>query len=158
LSFTLWMIIVNTSFWLVCHFGIAWGVRLFSRSLYERNKWFFKEYPFEKRLYKKIHLVKWKDKLPELGRMMNFEKKHLKKQVSLKYIDKFILETYYAEFGHLAIAILGFLCILVNPSEYIRMALICSVINFIIQIPFCLIQRYNRPRLVRLKSRLNKGN
>ncbi|WP_418066713.1 hypothetical protein [Rummeliibacillus stabekisii] len=26
--------------------------------------------------------------------------------------------------------------------------------NFIIQLPFCLIQRYNRPRLVRIKAKL----
>ena len=148
------MITINTSFWLLCYFGIAWGVRVFPRALYENNIWFFKNYPFEKELFKILRVEKWKDRLPEWGKLLNFEKKYLKKVLSLEYIDKFIMETYYAEFGHLAIGICGFLCILVNPKEYIVMATICSIVNFIIQIPFCIIQRYNRPRLYRIKNRL----
>lgn len=101
---------------------------------------------------------KWKDKLPEWGKVWNFEKKNLNKELSLKYVDKFILETYYAEIGHLGMAIFGFACILVNPTDYALMAFICSIINLIIQIPFCIIQRYNRPRLVRLKLRLEYKN
>ncbi len=50
--------------------------------------------------------------------MWSFEKKHFNKELSLKYVDKFILETYYAEMGHLGMAIFGFACILVNPSNY----------------------------------------
>ena len=86
--------------------------------------------------------------------MWNFEKKHLNKVLSLKYVDKFIFETYYAEMGHIGMAIFGFAYILVNPSDYALMAFISSIINLIIQIPFCLIQRYNRPRLIRLKLKL----
>jgi len=152
--FTLWMVVINTSFWLVCCFGVAFLIRFFPKSLYKENRGFFKEHPFEKKLYKKILVEKWKDKLPEWGRVWNFEKKNLNKELSLRYIDKFILETKYAEVGHLGMAILGFACILVNPSDYANMAVICSIINLVIQIPFCLIQRYNRPRLVRLKLRL----
>ncbi|MFG6149341.1 glycosyl-4,4'-diaponeurosporenoate acyltransferase CrtO family protein [Halobacillus sp. B23F22_1] len=42
----------------------------------------------------------------------------------------------------------------VNPSGQVKMALISSIVNFIIQIPFCLIQRYNRPRLFTIKLAL----
>ncbi len=148
---TLWMVMINTSFWLVCCFGMAWFVRILPKSIYKTNNFFFKERSFEKRLYKILHTARWKDNLPEWGKILNFEKKNLKKDLSLDYIDRFILETCYAEIGHLGMAVFGFACILVNPSSYALMALIFAVINVFIQIPFILIQRYNRPRLIRLR-------
>lgn len=154
--FTWYMILINTLFWFICCFGTAFLVRKIPTSFYEKNQWFFKERKIEKKLYKKIYLKKWKDKLPEWGKIWNFEKKNLKKELDLNYIDTFILETKYAEIGHLVMAILGFACIIVNPSDYMMMALICSFVNVFVQLPFCFIQRYNRPRLVKLKKRLKK--
>lgn len=156
--FTLWMIVINTSFWLVCCFGVAYLVRLIPESLYIKNQWFFKEHPFEKKLYKILRLNKWKDRLPEWGKVWHFEKKNLDKELSLKYVDQFILETKYSEIGHLGMAVAGFACVLVNPGDYVVMAFSCSIINLFIQMPFCLIQRYNRPRLLRLKLRLEYQN
>ncbi|MGM0843452.1 MAG: hypothetical protein ACQEUT_00645 [Bacillota bacterium] len=148
---------INTSFWLIVCFGMAWLVRFFPREWYEKS-WVFKSYTFEKRMYKTIGVSRWKDKLPEWGRLVNFEKKNLDKELSLKYVDKFILETYYAEAGHFGMAIVGFACILINPADQMTMALTCSIVNFCVQIPFCLIQRYNRPRLELLRKRLERKN
>ena len=154
--FTLWMIVINTSFWLVICFGLAFLVRVVPEEYYYKLQWLFKKRGFEDKLYQFIHMSKWKDKLPEMGKVFNFEKKNLSKELDLAYINQFIRETYYAEMGHLAMAVLGFACILVNPSEYAGMALICSVVNLLVQLPFCLIQRYNRPRLLSLKARLER--
>ncbi|KAA9029949.1 glycosyl-4,4'-diaponeurosporenoate acyltransferase CrtO family protein [Niallia endozanthoxylica] len=157
--FTLWMIVINTTFWLVCCFGTAWVVhKLLPSSIYEKMKWLFKERSFEKSFYRMIHLVKWKDKLPEWGKVWSFEKNHLKQELSLEYVNRFILETYRAEIGHIGMAVLGFACVLVNPRDSAQMAMICSIVNVVVQIPFCLIQRFNRPRLVRLKARLEDRN
>lgn len=153
-SFMIWMIFLNTSFWFACCFGIAFLVRLIPVSAYQKLHWFFKEQSFERRFYKKINIHKWKDVLPEWGSVWNFKKSHLKKELTVHYLEQFIMETYYAEIGHLGMAIFGFCSILVNPNEYAFMALVLSVINVMIQIPFCIIQRYNRPRLLRLKSRM----
>jgi len=155
--FTFWMIVINTSFWLICCFGTAWLIhRVFPSSIYEKINWLFKERSFEKRFYQMIFLPKWKDKLPEWGKVWNFEKSHLKQELNLDYVNRFILETYRAEIGHIGMAVLGFACVLANPRDYAQMAIICSILNVVVQIPFCLIQRYNRPRLVRLKVRFEK--
>jgi len=148
---TIWMTLINTSFWLICCFGMAWIVRVFPKSLYEPNNCFFKEKAFEKQLYKAIRIAKWKDRLPEWGKILGFEKKNLNKDLQAQYLDRFILETCYAEVGHLGMALLGFACIAVNPNSYFLMALICALVNVVIQIPFILIQRYNRPRLLRIR-------
>ncbi|QHA91008.1 hypothetical protein [Bacillus sp. N1-1] len=151
--FTVWMIVINTTFWLVVCFGLAYGVRLIPRSFYEKNTWVFHERSYEKRFYKKIQLSLWKDKLPEWGNVFNFEKKNLHTELNKEYLNKFILETYYAEVGHIGMGIVGFACIVVNPEGFTRFALICSSVNLVVQIPFCLIQRYNRPRLIRLRDK-----
>lgn len=148
--------IINTAFWLVCCFGMAWFVRIFPNSLYNPANGFFKEKPYERKLYKKMNVAGWKDKLPEWGKLLNFEKKNLHKEITLEYIDQFILETCYAEAGHLGMAVTGFACIFVNSSANFLMALSFSAANVCIQIPFILIQRYNRPRLLRLRSKYTK--
>ncbi|MCQ4087476.1 hypothetical protein [Saccharibacillus sp. JS10] len=154
IGFMIWMIIINTVFWLVCCLGTAHAVRFLPKAWYEKNDWFFAEKPFEKKLYKKMRLDRWKDKLPEGGKLWDFQKRALNNDLSLEYADRFILETKYGEVGHFGMAILGFLCIWINPSQYTLVFLICALVNVIVQIPFCLIQRYNRPRLIRLRTRL----
>lgn len=157
-GFIVWMIVINTLFWLVCCLGTAHVVRFLPKSWYEKQDWFFAEHSFEKKLYKRIRLDRWKDKLPEGGGLWKFQKKELHETLTLEYTDRFILETKYGEVGHWCMAVLGFACIWVNPSSYANVALICAIVNVIVQIPFCLIQRYNRPRLIRLKSRLARKN
>jgi glycosyl-4,4'-diaponeurosporenoate acyltransferase len=149
LPFTIYMIVINISFWLILNYGVAYGSRLLPKGIFTHN-FFFREKSFERNLYKSIRINKWKDKLPAVNSTL----KKLKIELNPQYLDKMIMQTYYAEFGHLTIAILGFLCILVNPNEYFLMAFICSIVNFFIHIPYCLIQRYNRPRLLKVKSRL----
>ncbi|MDO3411321.1 hypothetical protein QWJ34_16265 [Saccharibacillus sp. CPCC 101409] len=153
-GFIVWMIVINTLYWLVCCLGTAHAVRFLPGSWYEKNDWFFAERSFERKLYKKVRIDRWKDRLPEGGGLWKFQKKTLHEKITLEYADKFILETKYGEVGHLAMAILGFACIGVNPGDYALMAFMCAGINLIVQIPFCLIQRYNRPRLIRLRSHL----
>jgi glycosyl-4,4'-diaponeurosporenoate acyltransferase len=131
---------------------MAYLVRIFPDSWYDSNRWLLKEKRFERRVYQVIHIARWKDKLPEWGRLLHFEKKSLRRDINLEYIDRFILETCYAEIGHAGMAILGFACILVNPRSYALMALILALLNVAIQIPFILIQRYNRHRLVKLRA------
>ncbi|MED1204195.1 hypothetical protein [Heyndrickxia acidicola] len=148
--------IINTAFWLVCCFGMAWLVRLFPKSLYHPANGLFKEKSFERKLYKKMNVAVWKDKLPEWGKLLSFEKKNLHKDITLAYIDQFILETCYAEAGHLGMAAAGFACIFINSSTNFLMALSFAIANVCIQLPFILIQRYNRPRLLRLRMKYNK--
>lgn len=149
----MYMIIINTSFWLLLNYGVFYGSPLLPKGLFQNN-FFFKEKSFERNLYKSIRIKKWKDKLPG----MNATLKRLKTDLNPAYLDKMILQTYYAEFGHLIIAVLGFLCIVVNPNEYFLMALLSATVNFFVHLPFCLIQRYNRPRLVKVKSKIETNS
>ncbi|WP_320128954.1 hypothetical protein [uncultured Sphaerochaeta sp.] len=90
----------------------------------------------------------WKDKVPEMGNQFN--KAHLA-AISEAYLEQFILESERAELCH-GLALVFALPILLNadPSVTNWAILYCLVAN----VPFILIQRYNRPRFEKiLKTR-----
>ena len=152
MTFTFLMIAGNTAFWIACCFLPAYAVRKLPTAIY-RLPLFMKSTAFEQRIWKVLRVPRWKDHLPEWGHVFHFQKRSLQ-TISPAYIERFIQETKYAELGHVAMAILGFLCIPLNPPSQFTMALCCALVNMCIQLPFCIIQRYNRPRLLRIQQRL----
>ncbi|WP_369678709.1 hypothetical protein [Planococcus faecalis] len=76
---------------------------------------------------KSIRIKKRQDKLPT----MNITLKNLKTKLTSDYLHTLIMQTYYAEFGHLTTAVLDFLCLVVNPSAYLLMAFICFILYFL---------------------------
>lgn len=150
--FTLWMIVGNTLFWLCCCFWLAYAVRVLPTRVY-KMRLFTTTTSIEQQLWTYLRVHRWKDMLPEWGHIFRFQKRSLH-QLSPAYVERFIQETQYAELGHLLMAICGFFCIPLNPPSQYVMALCCALVNVCIQLPFCVIQRYNRPRLIRLHERL----
>lgn len=104
----------------------------------------------EKKFLEKIGIKKWKDKVPETGQVCNFKKDKLV-STDVDYLEKFIVETCYAETIHIAMSLIGFLIFIIWPiKDFLYFTLPMSLFNFFINIPSILIQRYNRPRLVSL--------
>lgn len=150
----------STVFYTALNIGLAFLVRTFPKRLYNHELSFYKEHTFEKKLYKKLRVAKWKDKFPERGGMVGFSKKGLKSPNDPAYIEQFITETCIGEFVHYLWGIFGFLSLpltfLVDgTADYIHVFAIMAAINLFIQLFFSIIQRYNRPRLVRIKSKLD---
>lgn len=149
------MTMINTLFWITISLISAYGVRILPKKFYYTCK-LFQHKKFERKIYKTIKIKNWKTKVPELGILLGFQKRYLEKDINKEYLEKFIMESYYAELGHYLMGLLGFLIIFVNPPEYLIFSLICSVLNLFGNLPFSLIQRYNRPRLVRILNRIEK--
>ncbi|PRR83794.1 hypothetical protein [Clostridium vincentii] len=155
------MTCINVVFWIILNFGIAFLMRLFPRSWFNAELDLYKEHYFEKKLYKKLNVSKWKDKLPEAGGIVGFSKKSLSKRLDISYVDRFIDESCIAEVGHILIGIVGytsllFTFLLPNSMNYIYIFIIFATIDFIIQMMFVVIQRYNRPRLINLRKSLTR--
>lgn len=140
---------------------IIWNmvILLFStrldRSSLNPNRKMFKEKNWEEngRFYTKIlHIKKWKDSLPQHVGKNGFSKKHLVKtsQLSIEYIQEFIFETCRAEWNHLMCCLYSIIAFLINPLNY---AITFSFVSIITNVPFILIQRYNRIRLKKLLSK-----
>ncbi len=156
-----WLLtLLNTAFWLTLHYGFAGFVTHLPKSL--QTKWFDHQRPRfqvsdkEMAWYRRINLPKWKDHLPQFNR--DFDKRHLRKNLSAEYLEIFLFNTCRAEVIHVAIAILGWLSLLfclLCDDPIANLPLFASIAAFIglCNLPFAFIQRYNRNRLEKLLKR-----
>ena len=125
--------------------------RIYPRKYIFENAFPFNSFAFEKqgKIYDKINIKKWKTKLPDASLVMCkiFPKHILKKRIDKKTcIPLLIKETCVAEATHFFACIFGFGCTYIWRKNG---GFILSVAYAIANIPFILIQRYNRPRLKR---------
>lgn len=117
----------------------------------------FRLYEFENsgKLYEKLSIKRWQNKLPDMSRIfIKFMPEKRLSECTDGKLAVMINETCVAELTHIILALLGFLCIVICNNI---VAVICSALYFIGNIPFIMIQRYNRPRLVRLRQKTIQG-
>ena len=155
--------ILTTAFWIALHFGVGFFVtslpEALRKKIFNASKPFFFVSDTEMRFYRRIKLAKWKDKLPQYNR--DFEKRHLQGHITQEYLEHFILVTCQSEIIHYLISGLGFLSLLFcllcpSPGESLWIFLTIAAVIALANLPFSLIQRYNRKRLIQLQTTLIK--
>ncbi|MPM50189.1 hypothetical protein SDC9_96925 [bioreactor metagenome] len=113
----------------------------FEKFPYAPNKWENRGY-----FYKKLRIEAWKRALPDKSRYMRtMVKKNLGEDRSSKHTKRLIEETCVAELVHWLLLLAGPLFRLISDSVF---GLIASILYSLSNVPFIMIQRYNRPRLV----------
>lgn len=123
---------------------------------YNYKNWMFKERTWEKhgKLYQERFKVKiWKNHLPELADFIKFifPKKSIK-DFRIETILKYMRESCKAEFAHWCIILSSVVFLFYDGiPTFIYMLLIAAALN----LPFIIIQRYNRPRIKLIMK--NKG-
>lgn len=107
---------------------------------------------FEKKLYTRLGIRKWKDKIPETGGLLvGFGKRHATDLHNNAYVYKFMQETCYAEVMHVWSIPLGFLVLLICPAPLrVSIALPVAIVNAVLQILPAAVQRFVRPQLLRV--------
>ncbi|MEE0859329.1 MAG: hypothetical protein U0M12_07685 [Acutalibacteraceae bacterium] len=164
-QFVLYITLLLALFWVVINVTVPWLVRfLVPKRFFNENKWLFKERKFEGPLYRKIKVSKWKDKLPDAGKLIHFQRDSLPCDIDEAYINRFIMECCIAELGHLSVGIIGFTSLFFvflipgnDKLEHLGVFLLLSILDFAIQMLFVIIQRYNRPRLIKLRKLYSHG-
>lgn len=126
---------------------------------FETDSAFFCVTETEKKLYQKLNVRQWKDKVWELGGLGGFSKKNLKEPNNPQHIKKFILECNKGVVTHRLSYPIGFLAMLtlLNPCSY-TIALPVAIINLYLNILPTIVLRYNTPKLKALLRRLEKGS
>lgn len=147
------MTISNIIFWIILNFFIVYLVNKYSDFI-DFNKEFYTVNKREIIFYNKMNIKKWKDKFPQFN--IYFDKNYLK---SIRHIDLFILDTKMVGLSHFLTGCFGltsllFVYFLRNPMKYIKLFIIIAIVMFFVQMPFIMIQRYNRFRLIRLRKKL----
>ena len=127
---------------------------LLPRKWFHDQKWPFKSFSWEKdgKIYEKLKIRQWKDKVPDMSKYMRrMVPKRLTKGADSGQMGILIKETCVAEFIHCLLCIfsVGVYFIWKNITGVFLTAL-CVLCN----IPFILIQRYNRPHLQCIREKL----
>lgn len=150
LSFILWPILQILAA-VFCH--------LLPKQVLSPNVFFFRAHSFEEEgeIYQRLLRVRhWKGKAPDGGSIVpgTFKKKHLEK-IDPDTLRQFLLESCRAELIHwLAIPPFVLFGFFVSNLALALMFLYAVGVN----LPFVVIQRYNRPRVQRLLKRLEEKN
>ena len=111
----------------------------------------------ERRLYKRLGVRSWADKVWELGGLGGFSKKTLKEPNSTEYIERFIIESNKGVLTHRLSYPIGFLAMLtVRKSCVLTVALPVAAVNLFLNILPTIVLRYNTPMLKSLLRRLER--
>lgn len=117
----------------------------------------YQVFQWEKKLYKKLKVRKWKDYVWELGGLGGFSKKELKEPDNPQYIEKFIIECNKGVLTHRLSYPIGFLAMLTLPNTCsLTIALPVAIVNLFLNILPTLALRYNTPMLISVLKRLRR--
>lgn len=150
------LLILRTNLFIFLVFSVV--ISLITEKLpkcfYFYDTWLYREKKWEKGgiIYERLFLVKkWKDKLPEISDFIKclFVKKHLK-STKTNYLRKFLLESCKSELTHWLIILSSFTFIFwTDFMSMVRVLIIATILN----LPYIIIQRYNRPRIIKLMKK-----
>lgn len=122
---------------------VGWAVDGTMHNQADYTKGWFQMNPFEEKLYKRLKVKKWKDKMPTYDKDIFSLEKHS--------FDEIAQAMCQSEIVHEIIVVLSFLPILASIwFGAFPVFLITSIAAAGIDLCYVMIQRYNRPRIIRL--------
>ena len=131
--------------------------RLIPKEWLKPETGWFRGFSFEKNgaVYEKLGIRKWHKKVPDMSRILPalMPAKNLSGDYGER-LPVMIQETCVAEIVHITVSIAGLRCLWMWPG--VGGVTVTAIHIIFLNLPFILIQRYNRPRLIRLQKKLEK--
>ncbi|MDD5946218.1 MAG: hypothetical protein PUC41_00265 [Oscillospiraceae bacterium] len=126
--------------------AVGYLIHACKHNRFDYRKGWFQPLPFEAAFYQTIHIRAWKKKIP------TFQPTFF--DVRQQSLENIIMATCQAEVVHEVIVVLSFLPLLAAiPFGAFAVFLITSLAAAATDMIFVLLQRYNRPRLMRLMKK-----
>ena len=117
----------------------------------------FVSFSFEKNgtIYERLNIKSWQKKIPDMSKLFPgiMQKKEILSSPGLSEIENMIKETCIAEITHVFLMITGLGCFRFFRT---KTAVKVYIIYFFANLPYIIVQRYNRPRLKRLYAACQK--
>lgn len=121
----------------------------------EKQPYTLRDWEKDGDFYERFNIRHWKDKIPDLSKIKRkMMPKKLKGKKDRSSIERLIQETCVAERVHRVLISAGFGCLILFPGKG---GIFITIIWSLGQIPYIIIQRYNRPRLKRVIKRLDSS-
>ncbi len=128
----------------------------FNRKWFDFKKTPFAPFSFEKNgeIYNKLRIKRWKDILPDMSKIRrSLKTKKITRFRSKEDLISLAKETCVAELIHVLLIIAGIPCLFISKNIW---GIIVFSVWTIGNIPFVMIQRFNRARFISLISRLEQ--
>ena len=105
------------------------------------------------KIYNVLQIHRWREKLPDMSKIFPgmMPSKKLPKKVTSMQLERMVQETCVAELIHNLLCVLGFGCVFLWKGAG---GWLIALLYMIGNLPFSIIQRYNRPKLVQIMQRL----
>lgn len=146
---SLWPTLAITFGTIFYHLAMRLAVGKFTPHNFNYKSFWFKEKRFEKPLYKAIRVKKWKGKMPSYNPSTYMTR--------VDNLESIINTMCRNEIVHEVNALLSFVPIFFSLLfDAVAVFVITSIIACFVDLIFVVMQRYNRPRIVRLIERKNK--
>ncbi|MDD6485259.1 MAG: hypothetical protein PUF72_11940 [Clostridiales bacterium] len=125
------------------------------RDIFNCRSWFFRERAWESKLYVFLRVPKWKMRVPDMSiYVKRLMRKRLDNGMSADKMNALVAETCVAESAHVLLCFLALGMVLIWESSG---GAVCTLLYAFGNIPYIIIQRYNRPRLMRtLEKQLHR--
>ncbi len=129
--------------------------RILPKSWFCAGKFPFRSFRFEQegRVYLALGVRKWKDGFPDMSVVLPsfMPSKKLPKVLNTVRVQQMIQETCVAEWTHAILCVLGFGCVFLWKKAG---GWLIAILYALGNLPYIIIQRYNRPKLMRILERL----
>jgi len=129
--------------------------RLLPKRWFRAEKFPYCSFSFERqgRIYERIGIRYWHKKVVDMSRLLPFcmPPKNLRGQYD-KRLPRMLQETCVAETVHVLLCVSGLYCMRLWPG--VGGMVVWVLYTVVFNLPYILIQRYNRPRLLHLQTRL----
>ena len=132
--------------------------RILPKSWFSAERFPYRSLPFEKngKFYERFGIRKWQNRVPDMSKW--FPKLMPAKKVTADFeaqLPVMIQETCIAEFIHSLLCVAGLYCLKLWPGVG---GVVFTLIYILIgNVPYILIQRYNRPRFCKLQARVHRN-
>ena len=131
--------------------------RIVPKSWFQEDRFPYRSYPVEQKLYRALRVKKWQSKVPDMSRIFPalMPAKKLTAD-TFANLQGMIQETCVAEMIHSLLSLTGLACLAIWPGAG---GIILTLVYILLgNLPFIMIQRYNRPRLQKLLAMQRRKN
>lgn len=146
-------------FWkCVVYFALIGAIAHFVGLLLSRHRFEARRAPWRPAKWEKdghfweqtLRVRRWMNRLPDMSRIMpDMQPKRLVGKATPRKVEVLIRETCVAEIVHWLLVLFGFACVTIWPGTG---GWVISLLYALGNLPFIIIQRYNRPKFVRLHT------
>jgi glycosyl-4,4'-diaponeurosporenoate acyltransferase len=148
-------ILLDIVIWLLIHLSAVRIALRRSDDVFRLDKSLYRVRSWEASVYETLFQIKrWKHYLPDAGttQRLGFSKAQLQSK-DPQYLERFVVETRRAEYSHYLQMIPAPLFFLFNEPWVGGLMIVYAVV---VNLPCIITQRYNRPKLIRLLSKVKK--